>query len=178
MKRSLPTVLLTISIATLGLSGCTNTAPESMPVAIQVGTDGSNDHAGHAHPSEGPHHGSLIELGNEEYHAELVHDEASGTVTIYVLDGAATQAVPIAATEVTINTRHEGKPRQFQLAASPDEGDTQGNSSRFVSEDAELGEHLHAEDAGAKLVLSIDGKSYRGEIRHDHDHDHAGHDHD
>ncbi|MCE2751496.1 MAG: hypothetical protein LW720_06355 [Pirellula sp.] len=36
----------------------------------------------HAHPSEGPHHGSLVELGKEEFHAELVHDSKS--VTIYI----------------------------------------------------------------------------------------------
>ncbi len=54
----------------------------------------------HAHASEGLHHGTLIELGNEKYHAELVHDEQS--VTIYILDRAATKAIPIDAAEVTI----------------------------------------------------------------------------
>ena len=43
-----------------------------------------HDH-GHAHPSEGPHHGALIELGKEDYHAEIVHDEKTDTVTIYIL---------------------------------------------------------------------------------------------
>ena len=47
----------------------------------------------HAHPSEGPHHGTLVELGNEEFHAEVVHDDKS--VTVYVLDAGATKAVPI-----------------------------------------------------------------------------------
>ncbi len=41
----------------------------------------------HSHPTEGPHHGTLIELGKEEYHAELVHDDKM--VTIYILDSAA-----------------------------------------------------------------------------------------
>ena len=30
--------------------------------------------AAHSHAAEGPHGGHLIVLGDEEYHAELVHD--------------------------------------------------------------------------------------------------------
>jgi len=70
--------------------------------------------------SEGPHHGEPDRTAVKRKNiTQLVHDEASGTVTIYVLDGAPRRRCPIAATEFTITTRHEGKPRQFQLAASP-----------------------------------------------------------
>ena len=62
----------------------------------------------HAHPEHGPHEGMLIELGKEEYHAELVHDDAAGTVTIYLLDGSAKNAVPITPEEVVINLKHDG----------------------------------------------------------------------
>ena len=139
---------------------------------------GSDDHQqgdGHdhdAHPTEGPHHGHLIELGGEEYHAELVHDEDAGTVTIYILDGAAKKTVPIEATDIVINLRHDGKGEQFKLSASPDQDDPKGKSSRFVSNDQELSEDLHAEDAEVQLVLKIAGKSYRGAVEHDHEHDH------
>lgn len=126
----------------------------------------------HAHPSEGPHHGSLIELGNEEYHAELVHDDKS--VTIYVLDAAAKTAVPIDATEVKINLKHDGTPEQYTLAAQPDTGDPAGKSSRFVSQDAELAGHLDEAGTEPRLVLSIDGKQFNGDLAHDHE---AGHDH-
>lgn len=130
-----------------------------------------HDHDDHGHASEGPHHGSLIELGGEEYHAEFVHDEDAGTVTIYILDGAAKEAVAIDSPDIAINLKHDGKGEQFKLAASPDKGDPQGKSSRFVSTDKELGEDLEHEDADASLVLKINGKSYRGAIAHDHDHD-------
>ncbi len=138
--------------------------------------DTIDPHAGHAHPTEGPHHGDLIELGNEEFHAEILHDETAGTVTIYVLDSAATKQVPIDSTEITINVKHDGQPEQFKLAASPDSSDPPQKSSRFVSTDAELGHHLDEDGAEPRLVLSIGGKSYRGVITHSHDHDHA-HDH-
>jgi hypothetical protein len=126
----------------------------------------------HAHPTEGPHHGSLIELGNEEYHAELLHDEKAGKVTIYVLDGEAKKTVPIPAKELTINLKHGGKGEQFKLAAAPDMGDPEGKSSRFMSEDKELAEDLDAEGAEARLVVEINGKSYTGDLAHEHDHDH------
>ncbi|MCO6042729.1 hypothetical protein NG895_02305 [Aeoliella sp. ICT_H6.2] len=130
----------------------------------------------HNHPTEGPHHGSLIELGNEEYHAELVHDEQSGSVTIYVLDSAAKASVPIDAKELTINLSHDGQAEQFTLTADPDSGDPQGMASRFVSSDAELAEELDHDHAEAQLVLNIDGKQYRGAVHHDHE-GHDDHDH-
>lgn len=130
----------------------------------------------HAHPTEGPHHGTLVELGNEEFHAEVVHDDKS--VTIYVLDSGATKAVPIDSKEVTINLMHDGTPEQFKLAASPVTGDASGKSSRFVLADAELVGHIDDDAAAPKLMMVINGTSYRGEIKHDHDgHDHSGHDH-
>ena len=99
----------------------------------------------HAHPSVGPHHGSLVELGNEEFHAEVVHDDKS--VTVYVLDASASKAVPIDAQDLTINLIHDGKPEQFKLAASPDAGDPSGKSSRFTLADADLVSHI--DDASA-----------------------------
>ena len=105
--------------ALLVLAGC-----GSEPAATDSGTVDTPPPATvdtHAHPSEGPHHGDLVELGNEEYHAEVVHDE--GSVTIYILDGHVENAVPIDAAEITINLKHDGQPEQFTLAASPDAGD-------------------------------------------------------
>jgi len=129
----------------------------------------------HAHPSEGPHHGTLVELGNEEYHAEVAHDATS--VTVYILDSGATQAVPIDASEVIINLLHDGAPEQFKLLAQPDQGDPAGKSSRFTLVDTELVGHIDDAAAAPKLSLTISGTPYRGEIKHDQDHDHSGHDH-
>jgi len=139
----------------------------------------AHDHDEHAHASTGPHGGPIIELGKEDYHAELVHDEGAGTVTVYLLDHEAKGAVAIDAKEVRINLKHDGKGEQFKLAASPQEGDEADKSSRFVSEDKHLGEDLDHEAAEARLVVEIDGKSYTGKIAHQHDHDReeGGHKH-
>ena len=134
-------------------------------------------HGGHDHPDKGPHGGSLIELGKEEYHAELIHDEAGGTVTIYVLDSSAKAAVSIAAKEVTINLKHDGKGEQFTLAAQPQESDAKGKSSRFVSKDKELASDLDAKGAEARLVIDINGTSFTGDLHHDHNHGGKEHSH-
>jgi len=128
---------------------------------------------GHNHPSEGPHHGALIELGKEAYHAELVHNEKNGSVTIYVLDSGVKKSVPIKAESVLINTKHDGKGQQFTLTAAPEANDPKGQSSRFSTQDKSLGDLLEEHDTEARLVLEIDGKSYNGKIpAHDHKHAH------
>lgn len=193
--KSLSTLFaLSLTIAAIFVAGCSN---DSSTGSATSGPETSgppntvDDHAGHAHPSEGPHHGDLIELGNEEYHAELLHPEDHDDdahpagdedghehtgITIYVLDSSATKMVPIGAADVTINLTHDGKPEQFRLAAMPTETDPAGKSSRFASDSHDLLEHFHeAEHVEGTLVLSINGKSYRGKISHEHDHD--GHPH-
>jgi hypothetical protein len=154
-------------------SGCADTPSTSgrqtLPPSASSDAHNDDDH-GHDHPGEGPHHGQLIELGGEEYHAEMLHDDQAGTITIYVLDRAAKQTVPIKAREITINMTIDGQPRQFKLAAAPDEGDPEGTSSRFVLESAELAAHLDEDGSAPQLVLTIKGKSYRGKITHSHDH--------
>lgn len=132
----------------------------------------------HDHPSEGPHGGALIELGEEEYHAEIVMEEKTESVIIYVLAANAKDLVPIDATEVFINLKHGNKPEQFKLKASATKTDPKGKSSRFVLKDEDLMHDLHHDDSQARLRLKIDGKSYSGKIAaadhdHDHEHDHA-----
>lgn len=171
--NSLP-FALTLGLALAGLSGCSDSAAPPKNAAGSKGgptsaSSGGADQHEHAHPDSGPHGGHLIELGNEEYHAELVHDEDAGTVTIFLLDGSAENPVAIEASEVVVNLKHGGKGEQFKLAAQPQDRDPKGKSSRFVSNDKELGEDLDAEGADARLVVEIKGKSYTGEVSHEHD---------
>jgi hypothetical protein len=170
---------LSCAILALGIIGCAGDSSENSatggaetsapPATVELGHD-------HAHPTEGPHGGSLIELGNEEYHAEMVHDDVAGTVTIYLLDSAAKASVPVDSAEVTVNVTHEGRGEQFKIAASADQSDPQGKSSRFVSSDAELAKELDHEHAEAQLAVTINGKPYRGAIEHHHGHEDE-HDH-
>jgi hypothetical protein len=147
----------------------------------------------------------LIELGNEEYHAELVHPKVHDAdahphehgdeghkegghkeghaghdhagIVIYILDGSDKEAVAIEATDITLNLGHDGKPEQFKLVAMPTDTDPVGKSSRFASDDKDLLERFHEEEVDGTLVLKFNGKSYRGKVTHDHEHGHEGHSH-
>ena len=179
MRKRMPWSVVLVLGAVVGLAaGCDakHPSPEkgaasATPEPHLTGVVTKNGHDEHDHPTTGPHQGTLVELGNEQYHAEVVHDEKAGSVTIYILDHTAKKAVAIKADEIVINLKHHGKGEQFKLAAAPDKGDTSG-SSRFQSEDKELSEDLDVEGAEARVVIEIGGKSYSGELKHIHDNDH------
>lgn len=164
--------------ATLGIPSCKpeTTAPPTAVTTVPAPTDAPPElpDAHDDHPTEGPHHGELIELGAEEYHAELLHTDTA--VTIYVLDGAAKSLVPIAATTLTVNAIVAGKPTQFPLAAAPVESDPAGKASRFTSADKALMAAIDDHDSKARLMITIADKPYVGVIDHHHDGDHK-HDH-
>jgi len=127
----------------------------------------------HAHPTAGPHGGALIELGKEDFHAELVHDHATDRVTIHVLDSSATRSVPIAAKQLVLNMRPDGKPRQFILVAEPQPGEVGGSASAFTAAGRELCRALDAPGVSGRLNVEIGGKVYVGKVGgHAHDHAH------
>lgn len=125
----------------------------------------------HDHPDKGPHGGALVELGDEEYHAEFIHDEKAASVIVFILDGAAKKLVPIEAKEAHIYLKSGAEPRRYALKASPLESDVKGKASRFTSGDKILLARLHDEDTDARLQVTIAGSPYSGRIVHDHDHE-------
>lgn len=152
-------VTMTTGLAAFGGVATATAAPAGAPA-----------HA-HAHPTEGPHHGSLIELGREDYHAELVHDDTTDTVTIYILDAAAAKAVPIAAKQLMLNVRAAGKVQQFPLAAQPQTTDPDGSSSAFAATDKQLCTLLDTKGSSGRLNVEIAGKRYVGQVGgHTHPH--------
>jgi len=151
--------------ALVGYLGCSKPGAKEKPKAAA--------HEGHDHAEAGPHQGQLIELGEEEYHAELVHDDANQKVTIYLLDGKAKGNVPIPASEIVLNIMVGDKPTQFKLPAVPDSSDPTGKSSRFELADKTLSEAVDAKGPDAHLNVTIEGKPYTGVIKHDeHEHHH------
>lgn len=175
------TVATTV-MALLGLvvfaSGCSQEGvTDAAPVQIS-GPPPDADHAGHNHGNEhqGPHHGHVIELGrSHEYHAELVDDEATGTVTAYILDKDLKE-LAIDATSITMNLMIDDQSKTFELAAATD-----GQASRFDPQGKALFEALHSHEATGKIRVTINGTPYSGDVEH-HDHhdddgDHDGHNH-
>ena len=157
---------LAISLATFfGLAGCGKPASESAGASAEAHADDE-----HGHAEEGPHGGHLIELGNEEYHAELTHDDATHSVAIYVLDGMATNPVAIDAQEVSINLVSNGAPMQFKLPAAPQSADPPGQTSRFEIVSETLCDAWDAPNTTGRLNVTIGSKPYVGAIEaHEHE---------
>ena len=148
----------------LNVAGC---APPTTDLHDE--TNGAHDTHNHPHATIGPNEGHLIELGDEEFHAEWLHDSESGAVTVIMLDSTATQEVAIAAPGVRINVVIDDKPQQYTLDAVKVTG---GKASRFriVAPDLVVALEI-GEGVNATLDVEIDGTPYRGEIEH-HAHDH------
>ena len=135
----------------------------------------SSKSVAHVHPTQGPHHGELLEIGKEEYHAELLVDEGKKQVLIYLLEKDAKSSVAIDAPFVMINFLAAGKPVQIELKSMPQEADPKGSSSCFGAINPELMTALHAAKPEPKLSVRIRNKAYVVKIVHKHDH--SGHNH-
>jgi hypothetical protein len=108
-------------------------------------------------------------LGSGKYHAEVVHDDASGLVTIYLLGEDAKTAAPIAEENLVINAVVDGKPQAFQLPAKPLEGEPEGQSSRFELTDPALVTAMDDPKSKARFNVTIAGTPYVGELEaHEH----------
>ena len=182
-KSALPLVLCAALFA-----GCGDQASVDGPAAKREVADAKKHSGGTAHSHEhdcdhvekGPHGGQVFELGGA-YHAELVHDEKSHRIRIYLLDAEAREPVAIEEQQLVINSMVEGKPAAFELKAAALAGESEGRSSHFESTDETLFHSVIEEhDSKSRLRVSIDGKQFVAEIvpcvEHDHEgeHEHEG----
>jgi hypothetical protein len=163
--------------ALLIVAGCNK--PEDDFREFGAADDVTNTTPEPEHPAHGPHDGHLIELGAEEYHGEVVMDAATRKITVYLLGPDAATAALIGEPSVTLNLKVGDAPTPLTLAAAPQEGEAEGNSSRFEIAGESVPEAIKdEEDLHGDLVVTIEGKQYRGEISHDHEgHDHGEHGH-
>jgi hypothetical protein len=163
MRRVFGTTVIAMGLVAVALFGCNGKAGDKTPAAAP------KHRTGHAHAEEGPHGGHLIELGNDEFHAELVHDEKATKITVYILDGQAKQGVPIDQPTLTLNLTVAGQPKQYKLAAMPQPSDKPNTASSFELVDEELCDALDAPSTKGRLSVTINGKQFQGEIEH-HNH--------
>jgi hypothetical protein len=161
--KSLSTSLWIFTIAALiALPGCGD--PES-----KEDEDNNEDQTAeddHDHPTHGPHDGDLIELGDEEYHAEIVRSDTA--VTVYLLDGAAKMGPTIEGESINLNLSHHGDAKQYALAGVADV-DAPGKFAEFTSSDEEM-LAIVKEDNHLDISVSIEinGTNFRGTLAHSH----------
>ncbi len=159
-----------------GLAGCGNDKGGDFRTFDKAKDTAHDAEHGHAHThdhghEQGPHKGELIELGEEEFHAEVVFDEENNTVILYLLGPDAKAAVAIEAKELSLEMPGKDAPVTHALAAVPQDGDGEGKSSRFEIKSEDLIEAFHHDPKTVgKFKVSIGGKEFTGEIKHSHEH--------
>lgn len=142
--------------------------------AVKDLPEAGHEEHGHGEHAHGPHGGELVELGKEEFHAEIVVDDKSHALKVYLLGPDAKTAATTDATELSIAP--EGATTAWVL--KPAEGQPEGMASEFVLADEKVVHDLL--DAGfihGELKIKIAGTPYNGHVdAHfdaDHDHDHS-----
>lgn len=168
MKTFFPITAVVVGLLVLFL-GCENsTSSTAETTDVHSEDDG---HAGHSHDHSPKHGGHLIEIGrNHEYHAEIVDDHKTESVTVFMMDG---HMEPLSVDQSSISlVLTAGETTQtFELMASQP-----GGSDEFASNDAKLMEMMEGEEVKGKLRVTIDGKPFTGTFDH-HGHSHEGDDH-
>lgn len=116
-----PQFLFSLALAAALCGGCAKS--ESTPKAEAV----------HKHEHKPPHGGTPVELGEEEYHVELVRDAAAGKMQAFIFDGELESFVRIPAASFTIGASVAGKEESLVFQAVPNAatGETVGDTALF-----------------------------------------------
>jgi hypothetical protein len=154
----------------LVLAGCTDSNSEFTEVSHDEPEIGHDDHSGHGHGDHGPNGGEIVEVGNEEFHAEVVVDEDTHRIDVFVLGSDAKTAKPIDATEISLSFKHGDEVEEFKLTAAALDGEAEGQSSKFTLTSEELFEELHEHSEGATLSFAAGEESLSGTVTHSHEH--------
>jgi hypothetical protein len=134
-----------------------------------------HDHGDHDHESLGPHEGHVLELGEEQYHAEWLHDDETGKVTVILLDSEIEEEVGTTAESVTISVAiGQSDQRQYVLPAVNRSDEDPPKASRFELVEPALITALQiGEGVEAVLQVEIDGQTFSATIEHEaHGHEH------
>ena len=142
------------------------------------GHDHDSHHSGHTHYGTGPHGGSLIELGGDDYHAEFVLDHDAHAIRIFLLKSDAKTPLLTKSVEATITL---DKDQKLSLKATPLEGEAAGESSRFeLVDDAFVHKLVDSGYLHGDLSIQIDEKLLQShlDIHFEHQDSKPDHKHD
>ena len=169
MRRITLTALLSIGLISCGV-GCPSSSSDFKKTSELKKAPPVHEHE---HGAKGPHGGSVVELGAEEFHAEVLVDHDSHAVRVHMLGKDAKTAEAVGATDLTITPG--GKPA-LTLKATPLKTDGDGKASVFeLIDDDVVHALLDAKFIHGQLRITIVGKPYSGEV--DYHLDGAPHDH-
>ncbi len=86
-----------------------------------------------AHEHHPPHHGTLVVLGEEFAHVELLLDSSTGELDAFVLDGEAENPVRISQASIQVKVKGKTGPYVVKLLPVADAltGETAGDTSEY-----------------------------------------------
>jgi hypothetical protein len=161
---------LPLSFVLLVALGCgSQPAPDPAPGANSHTDAHDHSQCAHNHEELGPNGGHVLMLGEEQYHAEWVHDDEAGKVTVILLDAEAKEEVNTTAEAVTIDVKVlDAEPRQYSLAATNRNEEDPPRASRFeLTEPALITAMKIGEGVEAVLNVEIDGQPFSASIEHE-----------
>lgn len=174
MRNSIVFVLAVFSFAVIGCGKDTaEPKPADNNAASSGGHDGHDHHHDHDHSAAGPHGGHVMEIGDEQYHAEWTHDDKSGKITIYLLDGDIKEDAWTTAESITITTKIRDDEQEHALLAVNQDEQEPPQASQFEITSPNLLTALNQVGPAvtAELKVTIGGESFRVEFeKHAHDH--------
>ena len=138
------------------------------------------------HQHTAPHGGTLVVLGHEFAHLELVLNKEKGELTIYVLDGEAQNGVRLTQPTIVLEMKTEftasGNELELQAIANSLSGEKVGDSSVFIGRSDTL---VYQDRFSVKIKqISVKGQNFQnlsfpfpegnetGHTEHNHEHDH------
>jgi hypothetical protein len=121
----------------------------------------SNGSGSEGHEHTAPHGGALVELGEEFAHLEIVLAASTGSLTAYVLDGEAEQAVRLAQPGIELVVMKDGAPVKLTLQPVANEltGERAGDTSQFTVTSPDLRQVARFE--GRIQSVNIRGQAFR-----------------
>lgn len=164
-------VLVLASLLLPLMWGCVDNGGEYRELTEADDVENTHEHHHHDH-AEGPHGGHVLEFG--KYHGEITMGK-DRTVSVYVLGMEdMSKAIPVAGT-ATLHLKVGEEEQAIELTAAPQEGEAEGESSRYTT--TEIPESIKdIEGIAGHVELKVGEETMKAEISHDH-HGHDHHDH-
>jgi hypothetical protein len=149
MRAHLATLFAAPALMAALAAGCSK-APEPPPDSGEA----------HMHHHHAPHGGTVVALGDEEFHLELVLEDETGKLQAYVLDSELENFVRSSSASLTLSATVAGVGRELVLTAvaNPETGESVGDTSLFEGQ-ADWLKNRPRFDAVVKSV-TIHGGSY------------------
>jgi len=155
----------------LSLFSCNKSEPAARPFNDKTDNVSNTAPPEHAH-EHGPNGGHIVELGEEEFHAEVAMD-TTRKLTVYLLDEAVKAPKPVENGTLQIMTKVDGKDVTLDLTSAPLDTEKDGKCSRFeLAADKVPGAIMDIEGLAGDLSLKFGDKTLKTSLTEEHDHDH------